>query len=162
MSIESSYDPNEARRDAMMDGSGFSNYLADERHGDESLHVAEESIPVQRKTSKRRPSGYVRVWGDTAPRDGELSVNQSTGPLTPEQRISLAHGMSLAEKAIADNVIKSICDKVDREIPLDDYDIPKSLAAREKEKTRLIGNYFAEREAKKAARAERVAKLKDQ
>lgn len=162
MSIENSYDPNEHRLEAMEDGSGFSSYLAHARFEEETIPGLEELPRQSRKPIKRHRTGHVRVWGDTAPRDGELEINQRNDPLTPEQQIATIHGVEMAQKAIADNIIQSIIDRVEREIPLDDYDIPKSLAEREGLKTILLKKYFDEKAAKKAARAERLSRLAKQ
>lgn len=161
MTIEKPFDPDEHRREAMMEGSGFSSHLADARLSDEAIPGTTELPRTPRPKRKPRPTGHVRDF--ESDRDHELAEERAAyKPPTSEQQIASIRGAALAEKAIADRVIQSISDRVDEEIPLDDYDIPKSLAAREKRKTLLIGEYFAQRDAKKAARAESLAKLENQ
>lgn len=162
MSIENpKFDPDEHRIDAMMDGSGFSREEAEIRLGQKVIAGSTELPRTLRPSHKLRRTGHVRDF--ESDRDHDLAEERAAyQPSSPEQQIRNIRGASLAEKAIADNVIQSISDRVDREIPLDDYDISKSLAEREKRKTILIGQYFARRDAKKTARAERLAKLEDQ
>ena len=140
MSIEQPFDPDERRREAMTEGSGVSNYLADARLSDESIPGTTELPRRPRAPHRSRPSGHVRGFHDGELRDGELY--KSDEPLTPEQQARNNDWLTKIRKSMGDQAIQRIIDQVHEMIPIDPDNVTKSEADRERMITARLRTRF--------------------
>lgn len=149
------YDPDERRHEAMMDGSGFSNFSADARQSSETFSAAVEPPRFARPDRKPRPTGNVRDF--ETDRDHELAAERANyEELTEEQleerRTASKNGRVAIEAALddafgKDRHIKAIEAKVERMIPIDPDRVQESLAARERQVNALLRKHFEDKEA---------------
>lgn len=128
-----SFDPDERRHEAMMDGSGFSNYAADRRLDDESLPGSVE--PPRFASPKHKPhrTGHVRDF--ESDRDYDLAAARAEyKPLTDEDRAiareALAGLQSFRDKLEIENAIRQNEEAFSDPDP---YDREKYLAAKERD-----------------------------
>lgn len=140
MSIESHFDPDERRREAMMEGSGFSSHLADARLSDEAIPGTSEP-PRERRERKRRPTGHVRDF--ESDRDHDLAAERAAyEPLSDEQLETNRRGAEMLRKSMADRAIQNIVDRVNAMIPIDPDNVAKSEEARERHLNALLRTHF--------------------
>ena len=147
MSTESHFDPDEIRRAAMMDGSGFSHGQADYRTSDEQIPGTTELPIFAREQRSPRPTGKHRV----EPSGGDISrmlANQDEidHPMTPEQRKAAAKkGAPLARKALeavtGDAITRRVQQATDMVEIRPDY-VAEDIAARDQQITAFLRTDF--------------------
>ena len=149
MSIETPFDPEERRIEAMMDGSGFSRERAEIALGKKVVTGSTELPPTPGPARKRRRSGHVRDF--ESDRDHQLAEERANyQPADPEQPHINARGRAAVEAALdeafgRDRVIKAIEAEVHRLIPIDPDNVAKSEADRERMITARLRTHFEQK-----------------
>ena len=153
MSIEQPFDPDQHRRDAMTEGSGFSDYLADAHLSDEAFPGTEEpprspKPPRKPRHSHRGGRSYPEKSGRDISREmaNQEAAEQAPVPLE-ERREASARGRLAIEAALdeafgKDRHIAALEAKVNAMIPIDPDDVAGSEAARERHLNALLRTYF--------------------
>lgn len=146
MSIESQFDPDERRIEAMMDGSGFSRDRAETKLGKKIVSGATELPQAPRPPHKLHRTGHVRDY--ESDRDHQLALERAAyQPPSPEQAGINARGRAGVEAALdeafgKDRHIQAIIDEVHRQIPIDPDNVQKSEADRERMITARLRTHF--------------------
>lgn len=140
MSIETPFDPEERRIEAMMDGSGFSRESAEIALGRKVVTGSTELPPSPRPPRTPRPTGHVRGF-----HEGEKRLSEEypdTEDLTAEQTERNNAWIARIRKERADGDIQRIVDEVHRMIPLRPDYVAEDEAERERVITARVRTYF--------------------
>lgn len=146
MNTEPSFDPDERRIEAMMDGSGFSRDRAEINLGKKVVSGTSELPAPARVERKPRRTGHVRDF--ESDRDYQLAEERANyQPPSPQQAEINSRGRAQVEAALddafgKDRVIKAIEAEVHRMIPIDRDNVAKSEADRERMITARLRAYF--------------------
>lgn len=131
MTVESRYDPEAARREALENGSGMSDGEIDRRMGLRAVSAI--SNPPYPRGAERRGNhgGPVRGFYEGELRDGENPDLKPGKPLTPEERAASARAAGEVRETMLRPVIIAELDRKARQLIPDDPNDPKVEERRE-------------------------------